>query len=578
MAINDDRGLEREADIMGARAIDVGRSSSPESLSVGEPVRSSGCLRGAVQREVIQMDGDDDVEELDRPPALAPPLTVAQLITDFWEAPSKRAFLSNNILALENEAMASDFLYELSSNEEGKKALESAAKSGFSEIPYIGGYIPNIMSKTSLHPAPQVAVGATAGIVTLVAGGLLLGAQRLISEPIRSKISNKKNWIKRLMSLEFGVTFSGRWNEKELIKTYIAFHRVPRGTAKACIDYIDRNWSSGSFAQETSQNKPVPGPLINMGMLVPTEVTMGSIEPYSALVSTLSAFNIFNSQTRFKFKTGAFLKNGSLYSKRMRTKNAWTMTVLHEVGHAVDFKRKVMDTHGEDSNFGGWKTHRPSTLARDMLASMQTPVTAPNGVIDANFSQYNWDKLVEQSIELVVHKQPIESAFAESEAQTNVTFNQRTKNAIKYAIMAHPATNMIKKNRPLGAWERGDSTMQNMAQPFNGRYFHRSYPGKISKDTFVGIHGDTDTWITDSNSWVSFEVESRKDAVSNYQYRAPGEWFAELYAHYYMGTLEGHPLERWFEREIDQELNPDAVLGVPNAPTAEDLNPDANDN
>ena len=34
-------------------------------------------------------------------------------------------------------------------------------------------------------------------------------------------------------------------------------------------------------------------------------------------------------------------------------------------------------------------------------------------------------------------------------------------------------------------------------------------------------------------------------AVSNYQFRAPAEWFAEIFAYHYMGVLEGHPLEQW---------------------------------
>ncbi|NVB39562.1 hypothetical protein G6O69_17095 [Pseudenhygromyxa sp. WMMC2535] len=122
------------------------------------------------------------------------------------------------------------------------------------------------------------------------------------------------------------------------------------------------------------------------------------------------------------------------------------------------------------------------------------------------------------------------------------------KNRTIRAVEAHPAISMLKKNRPEGAWNRDDSTMREMAEPFGGRYFHCSY--KIEK----------------SRQWVSFEVESRKDAVSNYQYRAPGEWFAELYAHYYMGTLDDHPLKGWFEQEIDQNFNPGAVLGAPNYP------------
>jgi hypothetical protein len=37
-------------------------------------------------------------------------------------------------------------------------------------------------------------------------------------------------------------------------------------------------------------------------------------------------------------------------------------------------------------------------------------------------------------------------------------------------------------------------------------------------------------------------LDARKRGIHGYQFRAPGEWFAELYAAYYMGMLKPeHP-------------------------------------
>ena len=42
--------------------------------------------------------------------------------------------------------------------------------------------------------------------------------------------------------------------------------------------------------------------------------------------------------------------------------------------------------------------------------------------------------------------------------------------------------------------------------------------------------------------WYSYDVAARSKGISGYQFRAPGEFFAELYAAYYSGVLKsGHP-------------------------------------
>ena len=55
------------------------------------------------------------------------------------------------------------------------------------------------------------------------------------------------------------------------------------------------------------------------------------------------------------------------------------------------------------------------------------------------------------------------------------------------------------------------------------------------------------------NNFVSYLHATRAQKVSNYQFRAPAEWFAELYAMYYLGKLgNSHPAYAWMSTDIDQ--------------------------
>ena len=50
------------------------------------------------------------------------------------------------------------------------------------------------------------------------------------------------------------------------------------------------------------------------------------------------------------------------------------------------------------------------------------------------------------------------------------------------------------------------------------------------------------------NSWNSYLIAARKEGMTGYQFRAPGEWFSELYAAYHIGKMKpGHPAVSWIE-------------------------------
>ena len=49
--------------------------------------------------------------------------------------------------------------------------------------------------------------------------------------------------------------------------------------------------------------------------------------------------------------------------------------------------------------------------------------------------------------------------------------------------------------------------------------------------------------------WVSYLAAARKKALTGYQFRAPGEWFAELYAGFRSDKLQDtHPAMEWLKK------------------------------
>ena len=72
-----------------------------------------------------------------------------------------------------------------------------------------------------------------------------------------------------------------------------------------------------------------------------------------------------------------------------------------------------------------------------------------------------------------------------------------------------------------------------------GRFYQRAYVGR----------------------WYSFQVSAKSNRVSAYQWRAPGEWFAEVYAAYYdprqeRGALLPAALLSWFKKTVKPPEGP----------------------
>jgi hypothetical protein len=166
-------------------------------------------------------------------------------------------------------------------------------------------------------------------------------------------------------------------------------------------------------------------------------------------------------------------------------KQYFTMVTLHEIGHAVDDSNKVMgdNTAGD---FGGWGKPDIRKVA-EVLYEAHFKAFAKEG-----------DNAKEQLLQIAQELLKSRKATVPEGKFDGISNSEGWKLALRIADS---------KTTP---WSKpllvdGDTA------------YHKSY--------------DSDA------SWVSYSVAKRNSqAVSTYQYRAAGEWFAEIYAVFHAGT------------------------------------------
>jgi hypothetical protein len=170
--------------------------------------------------------------------------------------------------------------------------------------------------------------------------------------------------------------------------------------------------------------------------------------------------------------------------------------VLHEVGHAVDDARNLMS--GERAGDAGWDTPGTGTIAEKIAAKVGYDKKYIEKMLDDKAS--NPPKKVPKPPE-GTSQADWDKARAEAEAWVkDIRVDQ---NPWDNAAMA--------KNRTTA----------------DGMVYHEGYEGR----------------------WVGYKYSARAQGITGYQFRAPGEWFAELYAAYHMQKLNpSHPASKWLAK------------------------------
>jgi hypothetical protein len=170
-------------------------------------------------------------------------------------------------------------------------------------------------------------------------------------------------------------------------------------------------------------------------------------------------------------------------------------TVLHEVGHAVDADQGIMD--GERANDAGWDTHGTGHVAKKIAHKLG---------YDADYIEHMLDDA----------------------ASTPPKGKPPHPDGVKHA-------DWDKGRRDAEAWvkeirvgkELWDDAAGSKAHQIDQRVYHEAYEG----------------------TWVSYKYAARAKGITGYQFRAPAEWFAELYAAFHMGKLnKSHPAFQWLSK------------------------------
>lgn len=200
--------------------------------------------------------------------------------------------------------------------------------------------------------------------------------------------------------------------------------------------------------------------------------------------------------------------------------NRFDKVVRHEVGHAVDAKHNLSDTYCIDNAAGGnWKKHADMTA----LARLFVEQAPSNAVIRSWGNPTQKTKIIAKLAEILGDENSraaVDTRLDELGSDPNkLSLSQIAQ--VKGDGGVEAIRVAMAKGSPWYAHATGGVPLA------NGRIYVQSYGDKRAGD------------------WVSYDAAARGKSLSTYQFRSPGEWFAEAYACYYEpGAATGAHLGR----------------------------------
>lgn len=178
-------------------------------------------------------------------------------------------------------------------------------------------------------------------------------------------------------------------------------------------------------------------------------------------------------------------------------KNSFDKTVRHEVGHAVDHRHGFSGAYCTTPNGGNWTSFATTTNM------VQTYLNANNSALSQHGACLGMVKL--EIAKLITAEETADNVKTE-------VIRLMTQTSQNHGLVFDP--NIV----------RTDSIFEDLQK------VNLQKPWKTSGGKDIG--GRTFVYSNDT-SLHSYDTAARALQVSNYQFRAPAEWFAEAYAAYY---------------------------------------------
>jgi len=236
-------------------------------------------------------------------------------------------------------------------------------------------------------------------------------------------------------------------------------------------------------------------------------------------------------------------------SDPLRGKNIFDATVRHEIGHRVDAGVGGPAYTASDDG-GGWQTWDGSAGMAERI------VTASGGKISS------WPDATEKTAIIRCLQKVIDDRVPDE-------INDRLE---ALAFLSHHATDAAQQAKLT------DIKADNAVSALRVAFSHQGPWDLPTGGVKLGdrIFQESYDWP----QWVSYKQSARTKKFSRYQFRAPGEWFAEAYATYYQppgakGALMAgldDKTKTWFDSKVDPQhgaggTTPPGTSGGASTPT-----------